>query len=339
MRLSPLIQGGVLAALLAGSGLAAPQNSPTNSTVVAVVNGQDLTLGTFNQDFDAFAGRILNQQGLPFSAQAVVPLESYRPQVLQQIAQELVILQAAAAAGVQASTAKVDRELAKVRSQFKTNTAFLSALAQTGIQSEAVYRTLIRDGMIYSTYSKDLIKQFTFPNSVVKLYYQTNQSQFTKPATACVRHILVKTDALAEKIKAMLLKGASFSALAKKSSIDPGSKNKGGNLGCIAPGTTVPPFNQAAFSGPVGKYQIVHSQYGYHVLLVTKRTAASVEPLSQAKAAILKALSNQALQSYFNHLTKKAKIVTYPKLVTVASPTPVAPPTQTPSAGTNTSKP
>jgi parvulin-like peptidyl-prolyl isomerase len=77
--------------------------------------------------------------------------------------------------------------------------------------------------------------------------------------------------ALAHQILNQLKHGANFAALAKKYSEDPGSAVKGGDLGTVYPGQTVPPFDQAAFHAPLKQYEIVHSTFGYHIVEVLSR--------------------------------------------------------------------
>ena len=83
-------------------------------------------------------------------------------------------------------------------------------------------------------------------------------------AAAC--HILVKTQAEAEKIKSLLAKGGNFQQLAKKYSLCPSAK-KGGDLGEFRPGQMVKAFDNVVFKKPILEvHGPVKTQFGYHLI-------------------------------------------------------------------------
>lgn len=89
---------------------------------------------------------------------------------------------------------------------------------------------------------------------------------------AQARHILVKTEQECQKLKDEIVAGADFAALARQHSQCPSGKS-GGALGEFGPGRMVPEFDKVVFSAPVGEVQgPVKTQFGYHLLEVTKRT-------------------------------------------------------------------
>ena len=91
-------------------------------------------------------------------------------------------------------------------------------------------------------------------------------------AKASARHILVATEAECLKLKGEIEGGKDFAALAKQHSSCPSGK-RGGELGEFGPGQMVPEFDRVVFSAEVGKVQgPVKTQFGYHLLEVTKRT-------------------------------------------------------------------
>jgi len=89
---------------------------------------------------------------------------------------------------------------------------------------------------------------------------------------ATARHILVKSEAQCNKLKAQIEDGTDFADMAKKHSSCPSGKN-GGDLGEFGPGMMVPEFDKVVFSAKVGTVQgPVKTQFGYHLLEVTSRT-------------------------------------------------------------------
>ena len=139
-------------------------------------------------------------------------------------------------------------------------------------------------------------------------WYKSHIVQFTK-SEVDVSHILVKEKELAEKIKAQLDKGGDFAALATKHSKDPGSAAKGGKLGKIARGRTVPPFERAAFTTPTGQVSApVKTQFGWHLVLVHDKVTRQ-QPLSAVEKDVKQGLSKEIVQAYFEEIKSNATIV------------------------------
>ena len=82
-------------------------------------------------------------------------------------------------------------------------------------------------------------------------------------------HILVKTEAYAQRMMKRITDGEDFAAVAKRFSSCPSGKN-GGDLGWFGKGQMVPEFEQVAFENEPGKVVgPVKTQFGYHVIKVT----------------------------------------------------------------------
>jgi peptidyl-prolyl cis-trans isomerase D len=91
------------------------------------------------------------------------------------------------------------------------------------------------------------------------------------------RHILIKDTSPAGKakvdsIKKVIEQQKNFAEMAAKFGTD-GTKDKGGDLGMFARGAMVKPFEDACFNGKVGELQIVTTNFGLHIVEVTKKTA------------------------------------------------------------------
>lgn len=96
------------------------------------------------------------------------------------------------------------------------------------------------------------------------------------PDSVKARHILISINkgldaclATCEDLKKQVENGTSFSELAKKHSDDPGSKQKGGNLGWFPQGFMVPEFESAVFSSKKGELSIAQTKFGVHLIEVT----------------------------------------------------------------------
>jgi peptidyl-prolyl cis-trans isomerase D len=142
----------------------------------------------------------------------------------------------------------------------------------------------------------------------VKLYYQSHIDQYKLEDRAHVAHILFKTvgmtDAEAAEVKKkaddVLNKakhGGNFADLAKQNSEDT-TKDKGGDLGWIVRGQTVPEFEAAAFSLPKGSISdLVKTQYGFHIIQVIDRESARTQTLDEVKASIVNQLQQEKAET------------------------------------------
>lgn len=149
-----------------------------------------------------------------------------------------------------------------------------------------------------------LVNPSTVSAEAVNNYYQKNTNAYTSPERVDVRHILLrlaedappaevqKAQARLEGLLADLKKGASFEDLARKNSEDPTSAPNGGQVGLIAHGDTVPPFEEAAFAMKQGEVSApVRTSFGLHLIKVNSRQEARVQPVAEVEDAIRKQLA------------------------------------------------
>src|SRR5271163_3572373 len=143
----------------------------------------------------------------------------------------------------------------------------------------------------------------------LRAYYNEHIDDYKVENRAHVQHILFKTigktDAeiaeihqKAEDVLKQAKHGANFEDLAKKYSEDDGTKPKGGDLGWIVDGQTVPEFQQAAFTIPKGSISdLVKTQYGFHIIKVLDRETAHTRTFEEVRDSILQPVLEQKVSA------------------------------------------
>jgi peptidyl-prolyl cis-trans isomerase D len=146
----------------------------------------------------------------------------------------------------------------------------------------------------------DLEAQVTVDDARLKAYYEEQKAKtperFSQAEKRDVRHILLQTtdakDDAAVKAKAeAILKraqgGEDFAKLAKEFSQDPGSADKGGDLGMSDRKAFVTPFADAAWGMKVGDITgPVKTQFGYHILKLDAIQPATVKTFEETRAEL-----------------------------------------------------
>lgn len=173
----------------------------------------------------------------------------------------------------------------------------------------SMFMTPVKVNVFYAFVDfKEAAKSVKVSDEEVKAYYAKNPKEFESPEEMKARHILIapdpkekdgtkaKEDARkkAEGILGELKKGAKFPALAKKHSMDPGSKEQGGDLGWVKRGMMVKPFEEGLFALKKGEMShVVESGYGFHIIMAEERKGGGKTSLKDAEAALRKTLSVQ----------------------------------------------
>ena len=168
----------------------------------------------------------------------------------------------------------------------------------------------------------------TISEKEIKEYFDGHKAEFARPGMVKARHILIKVDPKAKpqeisaaltkagNIKKELDKGADFAKLAAQHSDDPGSKNKGGDLGFFTRQRMVPPFSRAAFALKKGEISNpVRTPFGFHIIKVDDKKAEVKSTYEEAKPRIRSRLISMkrkaAMDKEIKRLEKKYKVKIY----------------------------
>lgn len=155
---------------------------------------------------------------------------------------------------------------------------------------------------------------------VLKLFDRRGGAQAEPVQQTHVRHILIRTDELVSDADAQqrlrgfrerVVNGEDFAAIARTNSQD-GSASKGGDLGWVYPGVTVPDFERAMNALAVGEVsRPIQSPFGWHLIQVLERRKAPIPPERQKdllRQAIRERKSDEAYQDWLRQIRDSAYV-------------------------------
>jgi peptidyl-prolyl cis-trans isomerase C len=288
-------------------------NSSSGSKKVATYEGGEVTEGELQQ----FA----EQSGLGQLEPGSPEYETAVQQVMPQLVGIEIAKTYAQEQGITVSDEDVDKEIEEIERQvgeqaratgqdLSDQEAFDQALQQNQI-SEDELRQDVRENLPVQQVQERVGGNAEPSDEEIQKFYDENKAaQFTQPAQRCVRHILFNKDQQqkAEDVKGQLQDGGDFAALAKENSQDPGSAEKGGDLGCLGKGETVPPFEEAAFAADQGEIVgPIETEFGYHIIEVTDIREEQTQPLDEVEIQITDQLAATQQQEEFTKWIEEQK--------------------------------
>jgi foldase protein PrsA len=208
--------------------------------------------------------------------------------------------------GVKISDTDVKKDFDKQRqTSFPKDADYTKFLQTSGyVQEDLLYRIRVND---LSTKLRDHVLKGSdkVSDAAISSYYNKNKSKFAQPEKRDLKIVLTKTEDQAKAAKAKLDSGQSFATVAKKYSIDQGTKDNGGLLAAVPKGQQEKALDDATFKADKGKIEgPVKTQFGYYVFEVAKITPGSQQTLDQSKASIKQLLVSQQQQNKLNAFVK-----------------------------------
>lgn len=167
---------------------------------------------------------------------------------------------------------------------------------------------ILKQTTLVGAFVLDFAKTHPVAEAAIKQAYETMKTRVGNKEFK-VSHILVATEKEALAIAADLKKKDNFAKIAKEKSKDPGSKDKGGDLGWTVPSNFVQPFGDAVQKLTKGQLSApVQTQFGWHVIKLEDTRALKVPSYDEVKPSIEKQLQQQAIQEAVRAMRANAKI-------------------------------
>ena len=186
---------------------------------------------------------------------------------------------------------------------------YLDAI-ERGIDKEEEYLNelnRLKEGLLKQYAVNNLLMGISVTAEEVEKYYNENKEIFKKPESIEASHILVEGKDMADDIVKKINEGLSFEDAALEYSTCP-SKEQGGNLGEFTRGQMVAEFDEAAFSMEVGPIsEPIQTQFGYHIIKVTKKNEESVSEFAEIEAKLTQQLLGMKQQEFYVKQTDELK--------------------------------
>jgi peptidyl-prolyl cis-trans isomerase SurA len=218
--------------------------------------------------------------------------ERARAQIIEQLIEarvnDLVLLTAAQAAGVQVReeevSAMVEQQLRTAQAQFRSEAEFRQALAASGMSIEQYrqlasqqYRAQVTTQRFVQQRLAGAIRPAVSDAEVREMFEAQRDGLGERPAMVSFQQVLIdvtpseaaRTEARerARQVLDELRGGAAFEVLARRHSEDPGSREHGGDLGWFRRGRMVPAFENVVWALRPGETSgVVETDFGYHII-------------------------------------------------------------------------
>lgn len=327
----------ISAVLFAGCGL-------KSGETIITVNDKKITQGQFDEMFNKQANNgMMKALGIDVKSDknSFIYL-LIKERVINELIVKTLLEDEIAKRGIEVTNKDVDEAVKEIIDKLGSKEQLDNLLKEHDITTSQFKKDLKEEVKM-----KKLAKELGSSNvsdAEAKKFYNENTDKFKHPERVRASHILIsvnpeeiteiiKSDEknknlddtaikakVNEEIKAKEAKAnqllaeakkdlTQFAKLAKNNSEDTTSAVKGGDLGFFNDKEMVPEFSKAAFSMKPNTIsdKPVRTQYGYHIIMVTDRAAASTTPFEKAKSDIKGYLSNQKQIELLDNLTESLK--------------------------------
>jgi len=307
---------------------------------LATVNGKKITTADIERALRMRYGPSLDQMPAEQRANAI---KQVTPRMTEELISRNLLLEAAKTAKTESNADELKKTLEQIKGSLPPTVKFEDYIKKMG-HNEKSFEAEVAEELLINFHVQKILSGVKAPTDAeLQKHYEENKESFNSKESITASHILLKTDpgsdekVKSEKLKAIqklraqlvTAKGAGFDKLAKEHSDCPSSA-RGGDLGSFGRGQMVPAFEKAAFTQKIGDIgDIVETQFGYHLIKVTKKTTAGQRKFEDVKEEITRQLDapkrQKTMQDYIAGLESKAKITRSEKIKPAEATTPKKP--------------
>jgi len=247
---------------------------------------------------------------------------------MRRVVDVRLLTQEARKLNLQPDSGRVDATMEQLVQQAGGRSEFDTELSKIGVSFDQLRSSISDSDLVQIYITTQIDPQVTVTDQEVETYYSQNPEMFARPDMIRARHIMIRitqqsdqaekdsAKARATAAHKRVLGGEDFAAVATEVSEGPNAA-KGGDLGFFARDSMVPVLTDAAFSLDIGEISgVVESQFGFHILEVDEKRAASTMTFEEAKERLEQMLrenkAGEKLSKLLAGLNEAATVVEVP---------------------------
>lgn len=260
-------------AVVVAVALALPSCGNLFDPAAAVVNGDKITVDELERALEEFTATEQFEE-LAEQGDAREIKREFEQQKLSQLIKRKVLLAEARDRGIDITDAEIDARIDELRSQYASEEEFRAEVAAQGL-SPGELRRVVFDQLMEEELQAAVTEDVTASNDDARAFYDDNIEDYTETRA---QHILIGDRQTAIRLRSELQNAPPnrvdevFARLARRFSEDPGTAQRGGDLGFVNPSLFPPEFAAATTELDEGEISApVQTQFGFHIIRVIDR--------------------------------------------------------------------
>jgi len=288
--------------------------------VVARIDGEAISKSDLVARASEARGMLAQRGGGP-----PPPTRAFWRMVLDDIIGNRLLYRDLKASSKVATPEQVEQRMQLIRGQFPSQAEFEQAISARGFDLQRFEGEVAESVTVQNWIGNEVAPTIAVSDAEARGYFDSHPDQMLEPERVHARHILIRVAPQAseadrsaarqkiEEIRQRIAAGGDFAAIARETSEDKTSAERGGDLGWFYRGQMVPAFEKAAFGTPLNQLSdIVETRFGFHLIETLEQQAERKVGFEEVKDRLLAMLKQQKLEAQIkqrvNELARQAKI-------------------------------
>lgn len=281
--------------------------SYADDVVVAKVNATVLTQKDIEAEVDRLIPKITFHRSVSNEKRKL-----YYNKALEELINRELRYQDAIADGMQPDKEKVNAQMEKIKTKFKSQDEYKAALEKEGVTEEKLRAQIEKEMLVQTVSAKKVTEAAQISETEMKEYYEKNTSKFKQPESVKLRLISTKDEKKAQDILAKIKAGDNFGELAYNMSED-SYRVKSGDIGYMHKGRMLPEIEAAALKLKVGEVSdLIKAEDNWFIIKLEDKKPEQQLSFEEIKSKLKKDLetdrAKELKEKWIADLRSKAKI-------------------------------